>query len=300
MGYDRDVAELADLMRSLADGRAPATYRDLLVVAPPNDRSVGVLAFTGLNVVSADAPDDWVRQRLPDSDLSAPLTQPFVAALASETGRVADNLDVVLAAPGTGRSGGVELIELTEFREPLSPRLARALSQRVDVRAWRCPGGLLVLGRGVADRWEVSLEVDAPLRGFGLGRGLLAAARGLVPAGEHVWAQVAPGNSASLRAVLAAGFRPIGAEVLLWPPSPWPDQVTFGSFGWFDDPTHPESAAATDVLAGRLDQAGMGEATDPGPATELKTVDDDLATNERTVGPLSVLDDPASEQESVD
>jgi GNAT superfamily N-acetyltransferase len=278
-------------MRSIADGRPPVVEQDLVVVTPPDDRSVGVLAFTGLNVVSAGTDDDWVRDLLPGDDLAAPLAQPFVTALAAVTGRVAGNLDTVLSAPANGRAGGIELTELAEFREPLSPRLARALGQRVDVRAWRCPGGLLILGRGVAGRWEVSLEVDAPLRGFGMGRGLLAAARGLVPAGEHVWAQVAPGNAASLRAALAAGFRPVGAEVLLR--APWPDQVGAGSFGWFAR----ESDA--DLLASRLDQAGMGDATDPAAATELKTVDDDLATNDHTVGPLSVLGDPATDQESV-
>ena len=36
----------------------------------------------------------------------------------------------------------------------------------------------------------------------------------LVTRGERVFMQVAPGNVASLRAVLAAGFHPIGAEVL--------------------------------------------------------------------------------------
>ncbi|HEX5117912.1 MAG TPA: hypothetical protein VFW65_22240 [Pseudonocardiaceae bacterium] len=299
-----NVAELADLMRSFADGGSSAFGRDLTVVAPPDDRSVGVLAFAGLNVIVADLADDWVRERLPDDDLSAPLDQSFVTALAAATGRVPDNLDAVLAAPATGRHGGTDLIELTEFREPLSPRLARALSRRVDVRAWRCPGGLLVMGRGVAGRWEVSLEVEPALRGFGLGRGLLAAARGLVPAGEYVWAQVAPGNAASMRAALAAGFRPTGAEVLLRPPSPWPDQVTFGPFGWFADPGRRNLAPVPDVpdehLAGRLDETGLGEATDPGPATELKTVDDDLATNEHTVEPLSVLGDPAIEGEADD
>jgi hypothetical protein len=29
-----------------------------------------------------------------------------------------------------------------------------------------------------------------------------------------MWAQVAPGNAASLRAVIAAGFSPVAAEVL--------------------------------------------------------------------------------------
>ena len=42
-----------------------------------------------------------------------------------------------------------------------------------------------------------------------------AAARHLVPPGTPVWAQVAPANAASVRAFLAAGFRPVGAEVLL-------------------------------------------------------------------------------------
>jgi hypothetical protein len=294
------VAELADLMRSLADGRSSAIGRDLMVVTPPDERSVGVLAFAGLNVVAADLADDWVRDQLPDGDLSAPLAPSFLAVLGTATGRVPEHLDVVLTAPATGRLGGIDLTELAEFREPLSPRLARALSRRVDVRAWRCPGGLLVLGRGVAERWEVSLEVEPALRGFGMGRGLFAAARGLLPAGEAIWAQVAVGNAASIRAALAAGFRPVGAEVLLRPPSPWSDQATFGSFGWFADPVRPELTMVRDTVDDRLASSPDLVGRDDGPATELKTVDDNLATNEDTVGPLSVLSDPASEDESVD
>ena len=36
-----------------------------------------------------------------------------------------------------------------------------------------------------------------------------------VPEGTPLWAQIAPGNAASVRAFLAAGFRPVGAEALL-------------------------------------------------------------------------------------
>lgn len=43
---------------------------------------------------------------------------------------------------------------------------------------------------------------------------MLLAARALVPEGEIAFAQVAPGNASSLRAFLAAGFSPIGSEVL--------------------------------------------------------------------------------------
>jgi GNAT superfamily N-acetyltransferase len=52
------------------------------------------------------------------------------------------------------------------------------------------PGGLLVLGRGLAGRWEVAVEVEPGSRGHGLGRALVAAAPGLLPPGETLWAQV--------------------------------------------------------------------------------------------------------------
>ena len=55
-------------------------------------------------------------------------------------------------------------------------------------------------------------------RGTGYGRALATAARHLVPDGRPVWAQVAPGNASSLRAFLAAGYVPVGSEVIL---SPW-------------------------------------------------------------------------------
>ena len=46
------------------------------------------------------------------------------------------------------------------------------------------------------------------------GRSLAQAAQTLIPAEHALFAQVAPGNAASLRAFLAAGYLPIGAEVL--------------------------------------------------------------------------------------
>jgi hypothetical protein len=46
---------------------------------------------------------------------------------------------------------------------------------------------------------------------------LAAAARALAPERRPIWAQVAPGNAASVRAFLAAGYRPVGAEALLVP-----------------------------------------------------------------------------------
>ncbi len=96
-----------------------------------------------------------------------------------------------------------------------TPTDRRALRYRDDVRAWQAPGGVLMLGRGVAGRFEVAIEVEPAFRGRGLGNCLAVAARHLVPAGQPLWAQIAPGNAASVRAFLAAGFRPVGAEALL-------------------------------------------------------------------------------------
>jgi RimJ/RimL family protein N-acetyltransferase len=93
-------------------------------------------------------------------------------------------------------------------------RLERALRYRDDVRAWGVSGGVLILGRGVAGRWEVSVELEPDYRGQRLGRDLITAARHLVPGGAPLWAQIAPGNAASVRAFLAAGYQPVGAEAL--------------------------------------------------------------------------------------
>jgi RimJ/RimL family protein N-acetyltransferase len=71
-----------------------------------------------------------------------------------------------------------------------------------------------VLGRGLAGRMEVAFEVDPDHRGRGLGRAIATAARHLAPRGEPMFAQVSPGNVASVRALLGAGYVPVGAEVL--------------------------------------------------------------------------------------
>jgi RimJ/RimL family protein N-acetyltransferase len=124
-------------------------------------------------------------------------------------------VDAVLVAPPAVAAPGPVL----EAAEVDHPRVARARLHRTGVRVWTTPdgAGVLVLGHGVAGRWEVSVEVDPAARGRGLGTALVAAAPALVPGGATLWAQVAPANTASLRAFLGAGYRPVGAEVLFGP-----------------------------------------------------------------------------------
>jgi GNAT superfamily N-acetyltransferase len=173
-----------------------------------------VLAFTAHHVVAAGVGPDLVTARLPEGDLGAPMSPGFLGWLGERLGSLPGSLDVVLAAEGLA---GDPPLALRPVGDPgRHPRAARAARYRGDLQTWSADGGagVLVLGRGLAGRREVSFEVDPARRDRGLGRLLVAAARHLTPQGEVLFAQVAPGNAASLRVVEAAGFRPIGAEVL--------------------------------------------------------------------------------------
>jgi GNAT superfamily N-acetyltransferase len=75
--------------------------------------------------------------------------------------------------------------------------------------------GVVTLGRGLAGRTELSVEVDAEVQGQGGGRQLIRDALELAPSGGSVFAAVSPGNARSLRAFFAAGFRPVASEVII-------------------------------------------------------------------------------------
>jgi GNAT superfamily N-acetyltransferase len=202
---------LEDILARAEQGEYPAADLELTVCPAPSPRVSAVVAFTGHTVVATDIDPDWVRSTLPPGDLSAPLNAPFLTALCKRLGRRVNNIDMLLLAdPGAGGVDG-----LAEITERDHPRVRRALGYRDDVRVWACEGGVVLLGRGLAGRMEVAVEVEPAARGRGWGRRLALAARSL--AGRPLWAQVAPGNAASVRAFLAAGYLPVGAEALLVP-----------------------------------------------------------------------------------
>jgi len=205
------------LLRLLEDaaGGVPPPPDGVVEVWPgPAGPVDAVLAFTAHHVVAAGVDPDLVASRLPVGDLGAPMSAGFLGWLGERLGSHPGSLDVVLAAPGLG---GEPPLALRPVEDPARhPRAARAQRYRRDLRVWADAdgAGVLVLGRGLAGRREVSFEVEPSRRNRGLGRLLVAAARHLIPAGEPLFAQVSPGNAASLRVVEAAGFRPIGAEIL--------------------------------------------------------------------------------------
>ena len=205
---------LLGLLEDAARGSPPAADGVVEVWPAPDGPVDAVLAFTAHHVVAAGVDPGLVAERLPDGDLGAPMSPGFLGWLGERLGSVPGSLDVVLAAEGVGGDPPLELRPVA--RPDRHPRAARAARFRGDLQVWTDPdgAGVVALGRGLAGRREVSFEVDPARRDRGLGRLLVAAARHLTPPSEVLFAQVTPGNAASLRVVGAAGFRPIGAEVL--------------------------------------------------------------------------------------
>lgn len=203
---------LRGMLDGVAEGRFPPRDGGVTVLGQPSPRDAGVIAFTAHNVVFADVTADWVRDRLPAGDLAAPLSPVFLCALASRLGRGIGCVDMLTVAPA---AAGPPEMPLARLDGSHHPRARRALRFRDEVTVWAGGGAIVVIGRGVAGRWEVAVEVEPAGQGRGVGRAAIAAARHLVPGGEPLWAQISPGNAASVRAFLAAGFLPVGAEVLL-------------------------------------------------------------------------------------
>ncbi|MEU8226582.1 GNAT family N-acetyltransferase [Kribbella sp. NPDC048915] len=212
------MTSLAAILRGAERGVFPPPDLGLTLVPAPSDRESCVVAFTGHVVIAADVDPAWVAERIPDGDLSAPTNPPFLSALEDFTGRRVNAIDAMLLAPALvdPAERAAATAELTELPNLDHPRVRRAWRYRDDVRAYGdTHGGLVVTGRGLAGRFECALEVPAEARGQGYGRRLAYAARGLCPPDGAVWAQVTPGNAASLRTFLAAGYKPVGSEALL-------------------------------------------------------------------------------------
>ncbi|MFD9337157.1 GNAT family N-acetyltransferase [Streptomyces sp. NPDC060028] len=214
--------KLNEILDAAAEGRFPPPDGGTTIVPAPSPRDSGVIAFTAHSVVFMDEDPHWVRSTLASVDcdaLAATMHPLFLTALLERTGRRTDTIDLLTVARALP---GDPPVALREIADRDHPRVVRARKRRDEVRVWVTDTGegVLVLGRGIAGRWETAIEVDENARHRGLGRDLALAARHLVPDGGPVWSQQAAGNARSIRAFQAAGFRPVGSEVLLLAPAP--------------------------------------------------------------------------------
>ena len=207
------TGELERVFALIGRGHLPSPDGLVDVMPSPSGPSDVVCAFSAHTIIAAAVEESDIRRRLAPDDLGAPMEAGFLVWLGEQLGAPPGMLDIVLVATGDAPATRVQIVPQ---RGDAVARVERARRYRREVQVFGASDGrgIGVVGRGLARRWEVAVEVQPAHRNGGLGSGLFAAARRLVPHDEPLFAQVSPGNSASLRAVLAAGFKPVGSEVL--------------------------------------------------------------------------------------
>jgi hypothetical protein len=205
---------LAGLIAGAAAGRFPDPDGGWRRVPPWRPDLEAVVSFTG-HAVFTVAPD------IPDHRLAALGADGFggahdprlITALAGPEGWI-DCLDMLMAGSGTGRAGAPPpLINRPDLATHPRAEFAARIRSHPQVLGYPDPGrsALAIISRGIAGLTELSFELEPGWRGQGGGAGLAADALAAVPAGQLVVAAVAPGNAASVRALLSAGFVPLGS-----------------------------------------------------------------------------------------
>jgi GNAT superfamily N-acetyltransferase len=212
-----DGHPLLEILTEAACGRPPVANGAITVLPALTGGRHCVVGFTAHHVIAAEIDEDTVLQRLDPSDLSQPMGAHFLMFLAGWVGASPGPIDILMTAPAPEQAD--DSLELWR-RQDLDdhPRVHRAGRYRPELAVYADrqhgePDGVLIMGRGVASRMEMAYEVAPSARGHGLGRRLAGAASTLVR-DEPVFAQVSPGNVASVRSCLAAGYRPLASEVL--------------------------------------------------------------------------------------
>lgn len=203
---------LLTMFRGAAEGRFPPADGQVTIL-PPLPRGLECsVAFTGHAAITTALSACEVKAQGPDG-YGGSLAPDFLRYLAGHEGWI-DSVDAVLVARGASTPSC--LPERWDIGD--HPRVRHAQELRTDVHVYGDERGLVTLANGLAGRREVSIELDQPAHSStGLGRSLLRDALTQVPAGEPVFAAVSPGNARSFRAFLAAGFVPLGSEVILRP-----------------------------------------------------------------------------------
>jgi GNAT superfamily N-acetyltransferase len=208
---------ILDLLHGAARGIFPPEDGVTEVVGAVAGAGAAVLSFTAHHVVAADVPAGEVHAVVDPTNLNGPVAPGVLAWLAGRTGLRAGSLDVVLAWVPERRAASSADPVVREVEPGDHPRVVRAGRWRRDLRVFESEDGMVVIGRGLAGRLELSVEVAPDRRDRGRARRLVPAALAAAAPDEPVFAQVAAANAASLRALQGAGFAAVGAEVLFGP-----------------------------------------------------------------------------------
>jgi hypothetical protein len=203
---------LAAALDAAANGSFPPADGGVELLAPDAWGWSAIVALTGHAYVLADVGRPALDAAGADGFGGA--SHPDVQRLVAGPNGTIGALDALLA-------GRAETGPVLPRRHDLDdhPRVRRARAHRHDVEVYADDVGLVVVGRGLADRCELAVELLDPGSAgrAGHGRRLIRAGLATLAPGTVCWAQVSPGNAASLRAFLACGFVPIGSEILIRP-----------------------------------------------------------------------------------
>lgn len=199
---------LLGVLEAAAEGRHPPVDGRVTFLPELAGGNRAVVALTGHAYLCTDQdPERFADLGLDGFGMA--LDPPAILRLA-DGGRIGVN-DATLVIEGTG--GGIDLPPTDLWND--HHRVGHARSMRSEVRVYGDTRGFVTIAKGLGGRNELSIEVADPGAEPGLGRQLLERAKGAVEPGGWLFAAVAPGNARSLRSFLAAGFTPIGSEVII-------------------------------------------------------------------------------------
>jgi hypothetical protein len=208
---------LAGLIAAAAASRFPDVDGGWRRVPPWRPGLEAVVAFTG-HAVFAVRPDitDHRLTALGADGFGGAHDPRLITALAGPGGWI-DSLDMLMVAQGAGFPGiPAALTDRPDLASHPRAQFAAGLRGQPQIVGYHDPrrSALAVISTGIAGLTELSFELEPGRRGAGGGAKLARDALTAIPSGELVVAAVAPGNAASVRSLLAAGFNPVGSVQL--------------------------------------------------------------------------------------
>ncbi len=199
---------LVAVLMAAARGQFPPVDGVVEVMLPDDTGTEAVVEYTGhaFILTTRDAGDEMFR----DVDAFGGASVPWLVTALAGGGEIGSH-DAVLVRHGGSSADPLDPTDRYEGH----PRVHRARRHRRNVTVLGDDTGLVTIGSGLVGRTELSVELVDAEASAGAGRALILRGLATLPVTEFVFAQVAPGNAASLRAFLACGFRPIGSEILI-------------------------------------------------------------------------------------
>jgi hypothetical protein len=164
---ERDPGWLAATLTAAARGEFPDADHTVRLAPRPVGARAAVVAFTAQHVIASELDPKEVARHLRSGGIQLPTDPRFLSWLCEQAGGSSeDTIDVVLARQGSEATS--DLLMVVPDADALSdPRVAFAAFSRTDLHVHRSADDVVVLGRGLASRLEVSIELGASARGAG-------------------------------------------------------------------------------------------------------------------------------------